>query len=92
MGIQVTVMVKDLPAEFQTKQASRQVVDSRCHPDCEVCGGYGCYTTVQELQVKIPGVGWVNSYCDVNLVFDNKNANNNIVDVLKEWNVPHIRN
>lgn len=97
MGIQVRVETKDLPEAFvqeiRTKEVLRgdcSIYDSSWEYPCG-CNGSGCYTTRKELWVNFPKSGWMVSYLDDALVFDNKFANDQFVEELEEHQVEYVR-
>lgn len=95
MGIQVTVSLKDLPEAFKVEHRDKEVFDNRCDlyigEHCDYCQGAGCVKTIKELRVKFPKSGWLVSYLDDAIVFDNKYSNDQFREELEEHNVPFTR-
>lgn len=97
MGIQVHVEIKDLPEVFKVEHRDKEVSDNRCWEDekewgiCSYCQGAGCVKTVKELWVEFPKSGWLVSYLNDIVVFDNKFANDQFREELEEHGVPYVR-
>lgn len=92
MGIQVTVKLDDIIAaglEYSVRHYRK--FDNRCEGEDCYCQGFGCYYDASELEVNIPPVGWVSSYSEFDLVFDNKKINNNVVKALEDLKIPYVR-
>ncbi len=92
MGIQVSVNLEDLPKEWktQTEVTNGRCLCGPCHFDEGWCD-QGPYEQVRELAVKFPKSGWIRSYVEDQLVFDNKNVNHQYREELEENNVPFRR-
>lgn len=91
MGVYVRVELKDLK-DLNQRMVNFERLDNRCEVNyCDYCGGAGCYVPDQELEVYIPPLGWVRSYSNFALLFDNKNVNFEIVEALDNLGIPYVR-
>lgn len=95
MGIQVAVSMEEIKkAGWNVRTETYQRIGSDCGGwECHYCGGNydACTEDCHVLVVEVPGIGWVESYLDDALVFDNKTANMNIRQALDDHNVQYVR-
>lgn len=85
MGIQVCVELKDLPKDWEVRYDSIEV------PYMDEFTGETKYYEEEYLAVKFPENGWIGSYAEDCLVFDNKNVNHQYREELDKHGVKYTR-
>lgn len=92
MGIQVTVKLTDINnAGLETRIHHFRRLHHLCEGEDCYCHGDGCYVDDAVLEVNVPPIGWVRSYSEFDLCFDNKFANDNIREAIEELKIPYVR-
>ena len=93
MGIQVTVELKDIPADWNPR-VEVESIDIGCGSECPIGPGHETCVNILEVEyllIDIPNVGTVQSPFPDMLVFDNKFANMEIREELDRAQIPYVR-